>query len=99
MEHKEPAERPRAAEAGRVTVGQMASSPPRDSGGPPSTSGSPASGSKGFALIKPLVSLQLTPAMRPRSPRASCQRGDGEAVREPLLLGVFILSPAHTSTP
>lgn len=72
MEHKEPAERCQqrcqAAEMGRVTVGQMASSPPQDSGADPNTSGSPASGCKGIALIKPLVSPQLTPAMRPHSP-------------------------------
>lgn len=39
MEHKEPAERCQqrcqAAEMGRVTVGQMASSPPQDSGADP----------------------------------------------------------------
>ena len=35
MEHKEPAETPRAAETGRVTMGQVVSSPPQDSGADP----------------------------------------------------------------
>lgn len=100
MEHKEPAERCQqrcqAAEMGRVTVGQMVSSPPQDSGAdPPSTSGSPASGCKGIALIKPLVSPQLTPAMRPHSPRASCQ-GAMEKQSENHFYSACLSSAWHT---
>lgn len=59
--------------------------PPGLWGWTPQHSGSPASGCKGIALIKPLVSPQLTPCNETPC-WASCQGAMGEAVREPLLL-------------